>query len=227
MATAGVLINPTAGRGNGKGLALAAALKAHPHVSVNLLAQFSDLLPALRRMAESGVDTVFISSGDGTVQAVQTFLAESGAFKTLPRICLLPHGTTNMTAADLGFRQKSITAQAGFIARPEPGEIRSRATVRVANPRDGVPRHGMFLATGAASEATRYAQVAFNDRGVKGSFATSATLAGAVGKCLFSKANAFDPNRFDRPFPITVRADGETLCSGMQLLALAGRQGNR
>ena len=126
-----------------------------------------------------------------------------------------------VTAADLGFRQKSIAAQAAFIARPEPGEIRSRPTIRVANPRDGVPRHGMFLATGAASEATRYAQVAFNDRGVKGSFATSATLAGAVGKCLFSKANAFDPNRFDRPFPITVRADGETLCSGMQLLALA------
>lgn len=221
VSRSGVLVNPKSGRGNGKGLTLVESLKAHPHVPLQLLEEFGQLEPALRRFAAAGVTDLFISSGDGTVQAIQTLLAEQKIFAQLPRLCILPHGTTNMTAADVGFRNRSISAQAAFIANPTAKETRKRPTLRVANPRDGVPRHGMFLGTGAISAATRYTQVSLNDKGVKGNLATFSTLATAVGKSLFSKSNAFDPNRFDRPFPITVRANGLIIATGTQLMALA------
>jgi diacylglycerol kinase (ATP) len=217
----GVIINPKAGRGNGKGLALAEALRAYPTIDVCMLQSFQDLEPALQRFAHAGVTDLFISSGDGTVQAILTFLAEDGIFETFPHLCLLPHGTTNLTAADLGFNQKSISAQAAFIANPHAQRTTQRATLRILNARDGVIRHGMFLGTGAVTEATKYTQVALNDKGVKGNSAVFFTLAKALLKTLFSKANPQDLNRFDRPFPIEVYAGDKQVCSGIQLLAMA------
>lgn len=221
MSLSGALINPKSGRGNGKGMVLVKALSIHPHVQLQLLEEFDQLEPALQRFAAAGVTDLFISSGDGTVQAIQTLLAEKKIFARLPRLCILPHGTTNMTAADVGFRSRSIAAQAAFISNPTAMETRTRPTLRVVNPRDGMPRHGMFLGTGAISAATRYTQVSLNDKGVKGNLATFTALATAVGKSLFSKSNAFDPNRFDRPFPITVRANGQIIATGTKLMALA------
>jgi diacylglycerol kinase (ATP) len=222
VSNVGVIINPKSGRGRGKGLALAEALKqSSAKADVVVLKVFADIEPALQRFAATAVTDIFISSGDGTIQFIQTWIAESGHFKTLPRLCLLPHGTTNMTAADLGFRRKAIGDQASFIANVQPQEIRSRHTVRVVNPKSRGPLHGMFFGTGAVAEATRYCQIAFNDKGVGGQWATFATLATVLSKSLFLAPNPGDPNRFDRPYPITLKADGQTLCDGNQLLMLA------
>jgi hypothetical protein len=126
-----------------------------------------------------------------------------------------------MTATDLGFRYTDIAQQAAFIQGSTATEIRSRHTVRVANPKDGAALHGMFFGTGAIPEATRYCQLAFNDRGVGGSWATFATLAKAVGKTILTKADPNDVNRFDRPHNIELTIDGKAICKGPQLLMLA------
>jgi diacylglycerol kinase (ATP) len=223
MNKTGVIINPKSGRGRGKGVALAEALKhqSTDDVDVVMLNTFQDLYPGLERLAANNVTSIFISSGDGTIQAIQTWIAESGRFKTLPRLCLLPHGTTNMTAADLGFRRKSIAEQANFISNIETKEQRSRHTVRVVNPKGRGPLHGMFFGTGAVAEATRYCQVAFNDKGVGGNLATFATLASALGKTMFFKSNVNDPDRFDKPYDITLKINGTPQCQGPQLMMLA------
>jgi hypothetical protein len=174
----------------------------------------------LARLANAGVVDLYISSGDGTIQAIQTILAEKRMFSALPRLCLLPHGSTNMTAADLGFGRRSIAAQASFIVNQNVMELRARPTLRVANPADGLVRHGMFLGTGALAAATRYCQRVFNQRGVTGSFATFATLAGAVVKTLSGKDNLHDEDRFDRPYRIAVRSDGQHAGGEQQLLFL-------
>ena len=223
LSIAGVIINPRSGRGRGKGLALAQALsvteKDAPHLQV--LNTFAELEPALQRFASSGVTDLFISSGDGTVQAIQTWLAESKAFKTLPRLCLLPHGTTNMTAADLGFRRNNIAEQVRFIRDPQVNQTRARHTLRIVNPKGSGPLHAMFFGTGAASEATRYCQTAFNDKGVGGNMATFATLATVISKSLFRAPNANDPHRFDKPYNISLHTDAAPVCNGNQLLMLA------
>jgi len=218
---AGLLVNPSSGRGSGKGLALAETLAGDPCVMVRVIEDFARLPEHLREFAGAGVSDIFISSGDGTVQAIQTELVEAAAFPALPRLSLLPHGTTNMTAADLGFRHRQVQAQADFIRGGEARDLRQRHTLRAVNPRDGRPRHGMFLGTGAVAEATLFCQRAFNDKGVKGSWATFATLAAAVGKSLFTRPDPHDLTRFDRPFPITVEAAGAAPVTGDHLFFLA------
>jgi diacylglycerol kinase (ATP) len=218
---AGVIVNPRSGKSSGHGLALAGKLRGQANVSIKIIEQFEALPHLLQECAREGVTDLFISSGDGTIQAIQTELAERRPFSTLPRLCLLPHGTTNMTAADLGFRHRGLEAQARLILNPNPQELRQRPTLRAVNPRDGQPRHGMFIGTGAIADATAYCQRVFNARGVKGNWASFATLASAIGRTLFSTPDPQNPDRFDRPYGIEVSAGGLTVSSGTQLLMLA------
>lgn len=221
MTRTAVIINPQSGRGRGKGLALAEKLKDQKTISLWLLNGFSELVPAIRNAASQNVDRLFISSGDGTVHAIQTWLAENLPHDRLPQLCLLPHGTTNMTAADLGFRDKNLSRQASFILGGTPDKTALRSTVKVLNPQSAKPLHGMFFGTGAIAEATRYCQRVFNDNGIGGNFATFATLASAAAKTVFSRPNPADANRFDRPHAITLRIDGQDIVHGQQLLMLA------
>ena len=218
MKRAGLLINPSSGKSSGKGLSLARMLNGNSAVSTRIIEKFEQLPRFLDEFARDGVTDLFISSGDGTIHAIQTELAERKPFKSIPRLSLLPHGTTNMTAGDIGFRHKALQAQADHIARLEPNVIRERPTIRVANPRDGRPRHGMFLGTGATSEATLFCQRVFNARGVKGNWATFATLGNAVGRIVFTKPNSHDVTRFDRPFPMHITSAGVERCTGTQLM---------
>jgi hypothetical protein len=126
-----------------------------------------------------------------------------------------------MTAADLGFRNRNVRVQADFIAHREARVLRQRLTLRVANPRDGKVRHGMFLGTGAVWQGTVFCQEAIHRVGLKGDFATFATLAAAIGKSAFSPARPDDPTRIDRPYEIGISPECEATTTGQQLLLLA------
>lgn len=217
----GLIVNPLAGKGSGKGLALARQLENQPGISLALLERFGQLGGIIDTMAQDGVTDLFISSGDGTIQEILTEIAERQPFAVLPRIGLLPHGTTNLSANDLGFRSHSIAAQAAHLSKPAPREVTPRQTIRCANPGDGKVRHGMFVGTGAVATATHYCQRAFNAKGVKGQRAVAETLLTAVRKFLFSAPDPSDETRFDRPYPITVEADGKRMAEGPQLLQMS------
>ena len=221
MRRAGVLINPASGRGNGKGRALAEHVKMQDGISFRMLEDFTRLSPYLFEMAKDNVTEIFISSGDGTVQAIQTILAERNMFREMPKLCILPHGTTNLTATDIGFKTRAIAAQAAFIKNLQQAKTVLRPSLRVLNAREGGIRHGMTLGAGAGATATRYAQTAFNDKGVKGNFASFATMASALAKAAFLKANANDLSRLDRPYPMRIAVDGTVKVDGPQVMFLA------
>lgn len=218
---AGLIVNPRAGKGSGKGMALAERLKGAPGTHIRIIERFEQIRDFLAGMAEAQVTDLFISSGDGTIQEILTQLAEEKPFGPPPRIGLLPHGTTNLSANDLGFRHHAIEAQARFLANLPDCEVQQRNTIRCVNPGDGRLRHGMFVGTGAVAEATRYCQQAFNDHGVKGQWAVAGTLFTALRKYAFAAPDPADETRFDRPFPIRVEAGGRVIADGMQLLQMS------
>lgn len=218
---AGLIVNPLAGKGSGKGMALARTLDGRRDVTLCILERFEQLEGFVDQMVGDGVTDLFISSGDGTIQEILTRIAEGRPFAVLPRIGLLPHGTTNLSANDVGFRSHAIEAQAALITNPAARETCQRNTIRCANPGDGKVRHGMFVGTGAVATATLYCQKAFNAQGVKGQRAVAETLLTAVRKYLFSAPDPTDEARFDRPYPITVEAEGHRYAEGPQLLQMS------
>jgi len=223
--TVGLIVNPKAGKKSGYGLELAKLLESRENVIVKIIERFETLGEMMDDFAVQKIDILFISSGDGTVQAIQTDIAEKDRFSPRPQLCLLPHGTTNMTAADLGFGIKSVQGQADFIvaagAGARPVDVRKRATVRVVNPKDGMVRHGMFLGTGAAWQGTQFCQADVHKTGLKGNWATFATLATALLKGAFLPARADDTSRIDRSYEMTVTATGKEMATGGQLMFLS------
>lgn len=217
----GLIVNPYSGRRNRRGLALAERLKASPGASVAMLERFSELPGILRRFAGEGVETLFISSGDGTVHAIQTELAERNPFGGLPRLAILPHGTTNMTAADLGVQAKGLDRQMALIeGGGDGGTCKVRPTVKVANPRDGRVRHGMFLGTGAIWSGVRFCQERVQATGLKGDWAAGISLAAGLARALLGRASPGE-ERLDRPYRMHIEADGEMRANGLQVVFLA------
>jgi hypothetical protein len=174
----GLIINPLSGRGSGKGEKLRRLLASNKSVEIAVLKEFDELPAVLRHMAGKGVDVLAISSGDGTIHAVQSELAENRPFAVLPKLVLLSHGTANMSAATLGMNCSTRrTAQLlGNRKSLEALPTVVRPTLRVSNSSDGRVRHGMFLGTGAIYEATAYCQRMLQRAGLAGNAAIMATF---------------------------------------------------
>lgn len=224
--TVGVVINPKSAKKGRKGKGLIRALEGAPGVATQILEDFSDLPPLLKDFAKRKVNLIAISGGDGTVQAIQTILAEQKPFKTLPRLAILPHGTTNMTAADLGLRITNPDRVADMLTRPDylrrATAIKTRPTVKVSNLLDTPPQHGMFFGTGAIYHAVMLCQRDIHGLGLKGDMATGVTLAVTLLKSLLSRSEPEDdPDKIDRGYPMTIRVDGAVKTAFEQLLFLA------
>lgn len=218
--SAGVIVNPLSGQGNRKGLKLAAMLhQGAPAARVVVLEHFDDLGPALAELAETGIEALFISGGDGTIQAVLTDLALNwrGPF---PALGLLPHGSTNMVAGDIGFRNKRLAAQRDYIARAgwrAPDARREERPVLQLHDSAQGRRYGFFCGAGGVADATFYTIRAFNRKGIIGHLGPLATLAVTLGKTLFGPpATMADDDRFDKPYPMRIMADDELIAEGPQ-----------
>ncbi len=224
-ARAALIVNPLAGGRNRAGLRLAEMLEGTRGTQVVLLDRFARLEPELRRLTREGVEALFISSGDGTIQFIQTWLHERSGLplEKMPVLALLPHGSTNMTAADIGFAHRSPRAQRDamqFAAWRRRGAVVSRPTVRLLDPDGGEAQHGMFLGGGVLAEATLFCQQRFNSKGVRGQWGPLLTMLKVGGQALLRPADPQDERRVDRPHRMRVLADGEEVASGWQTALL-------
>ncbi len=102
---AGVIINPKSAGAGKKGKALAKTLGGMPDIATVLLDDFTALPEILADFAAREIGLIAVSGGDGTVQGVQTVLAENKIDDMLPRLAVLPHGTTNLWAAVVGLKR--------------------------------------------------------------------------------------------------------------------------
>lgn len=216
--TSALIINPRSSAAGKRGLLLADEVSKRSGILLERLDDFDDLPAILKSLADRNVTTLFISSGDGTVQAIQTLLAENEIFERLPTLALLPHGTTNMTAVTLGCHVKGRPAVADLAesegARSNPSSLKTRHTVRIVNPQGRGPLHGMFIGSGSIRGAVEFTQSAMNKNNIRGELAPLATLLTLIGRYLFSRGET----GIVRSFPMRVEADGSTMAEGPLLL---------
>lgn len=138
-----------------------------------------DIPSALEDLAKWGIDTLAINGGDGTASAILGHMLESGIFNQPPRVLLLPGGTANMNAGDIGVRGKLTTATNRFCewARGDyPAhriEQRHRVLLRVEVTPDSKPVFGMFLGGGAVIHGTDYAHREIHSRGLRDDFSVA------------------------------------------------------
>lgn len=144
----------------------------------------ADILPALQAFADDKIEILAINGGDGTASSVLGCLLESQLFDTLPRIALLPGGTANMNAGDIGVRGKLAGAIDRFCdwcdsERAVNGRLAKRSMLRVEES-EHAARYGMFLGAGAIIHGTEYAHENIHSRGLRDDFSLALGTARTV-----------------------------------------------
>jgi len=145
-----------------------------------------DLYPLFKQAAHAHLEHLVIEGGDGTVRTILTALLRSyDKTQELPAISIVPRGTTNQIARNLGVKKPSdLTAI--FDGRYQPISI---PMVKIKSKALDLPQYGFLFSTGALPHVSRFAQDKINAKGVGGGTA----VVGAVLKAVTSDKAALMP----------------------------------
>lgn len=156
----GIITNPLAGRNRSRPVILdsRADLAGVPMV---VFSDEADLAGQIAAMIDRGVSELVVDGGDGTVAASISALFRMGETRPLPRLVLVPSGTTNLVAAKLGIRgpRHSVISR---LLKAAPRQLDEQTLVRSPVEVDrggGIPQlHGFLVGLGAFHSGTTSAQ---------------------------------------------------------------------
>jgi diacylglycerol kinase (ATP) len=203
----GLISNPRSGHNRARFDAVSARVARSPSICHRVTESPQALPSALAELAGRGIRILAINGGDGTCSRVLGEVLESGLFDPLPRIVLLPGGTANMNAGDIGARGSLRQAVARFCdwcdsACPELGNVSERALLRVVPEAGAAAHYGMFLGGGAVIQGTEYAHREIHSRGLRDDFSL------ALGTARTFWGLWRDDPAFNRHVAISLSLDG-------------------
>lgn len=203
----GLVINPTSRR-NKKHLEQIISLVSNcRNIHYRVTEHHKEVSRGLSDLAAKSANILAISGGDGTVSRVLTHLLEEKPFATNPLIAILPGGTANMTAGDVGFRGSVPAAMRRLRDWVEYGtgraQLQRRPILRVQSGAGGPVSYGMFFGAGAIVQGIEYTNANIHSRGLK----NESSLGLGMARSVWGIARQ-DP-RFTRPTKMAIGIDGE------------------
>jgi hypothetical protein len=203
----GVLQNPRSGANLKSAGSIQRLLSAHPEIPRREARDPASVADALREMAERGINTIAISGGDGTVNAVLNTVFGRSPFPRLPLLAVLRGGTANMTARDIGMRgrqERALRALIDCTSRDGDGlTVVERSVMRIDPGAGREPIHGMFFGAAAITQGIEYCKREVHALGLRGEIGPAVTMV------RFIIAMARGERAIVAPVPITVAVDAE------------------
>lgn len=155
------------------------------------------LAGTLRSWRETGVSTVAVNGGDGSLHRVVTALVRSWGADHLPTLAILPAGTMNIVASSVGVRGRPPAVLKRLVAGPTP--TTTVWLLRVTG--DGEPVYGFLFGNGIIA---RFLEVYY-----EGGDPTPAKAAWILGRgALSAMVGGRFIRRLMRPFPGSLDVDG-------------------
>ena len=202
----GLISNPGSGHNRDQFERIQTRIARCPAIHHIVTPGMADVGPALVEFARRRVGVLAINGGDGTASHILGKMLEGGLFDPLPFIVLLPGGTANMNAGDIGVRGSLWKATERFCRwcegdRATAGRVAQRALLRVKLAGQAAPQFGMFLGGGAIIQGTEFAHREVHARGMRDDFSLALTTVRTVWGILCN-----DP-AFNRHVTIAVTLD--------------------
>lgn len=176
----GLISNRNSGHNRDQLANISARIKRCPNVLHIVTDQAEDIGSALQEMAAADIEVLAVNGGDGTISAMLGYMLEHTIFNRIPQIILLPGGTANMNAGDIGASGKLPAAIERFCAWTGSGTAPApikRHLMRVQLAPDQPPHYGMFLGLGAVIQGTEYAHEEIHSRGLRDDFSVALGVA--------------------------------------------------
>jgi len=155
----GILYNPLSGRNRRKPILFQEILARYPNVLCTEVQTPEDILRALRTFAQGQVNCLVVNGGDGTIQATMGVLFNHPPFEVMPQLALLPAGTANLIAGDVGLGKFEPNTLDQFLTEARSSNpktiIETRPILRIRFPEEREPLYGMFFGAGAIYHGTQ------------------------------------------------------------------------
>ena len=202
----GLISNPGSGHNRNHFERIRARIERCPQIHHVVTDSPAEVNSALTELASRDIAVLAINGGDGTASTILGELLESGLFDTPPLIALLPGGTANMNAGDIGISGSLMKATSRFCnwcegERDTADKLAQRAMLRVVTAAAQPAHYGMFLGGGAVIQGTEYAHKEIHSRGLRDDFSLALTTLRTVWGVLRN-----DP-RFNRHVAVSLSLD--------------------
>lgn len=200
----GLISNPNSGHNRDQFARIDALVARQPAIHHIVTHSPDDIAPALETLSRQQVKVLAINGGDGTAAAILGHMLEQDVFVKSPLIAILPGGTANMNAGDVGIRGRLIPAMRRFCKwcgdrRDARERIVERPLLRVQT--GGASHYGMFLGAGAVMQGTEYTHSNIYTRGLRDELSMALGTARTVWGVLR------DDPRFNQSVSISLRMD--------------------
>ncbi|MGH7787328.1 MAG: diacylglycerol kinase family protein [Candidatus Binatia bacterium] len=200
--------NPLSGQNARRGLLdrVRTLLTAHPRVAHFEEVTFDGMGHAVDELLGSETEIIVVNGGDGTVQAVLTALLRSPLPAALPLLAVLPGGTTNTTARNVGYGRRPLRALQGLLDDAASGRLAGtvdqRAVLRVDA--DADPQYAMLFGAGAVYHGVAFARREVLSRGMRGQLGAGVAVATFLSHVVAGKGGRLFP-----PLHAEIRIDGQ------------------
>lgn len=177
----------------------------------------TELMAALTRFKQQGVEILLINGGDGTLRDVLSALWRVDP-EWRPALCLMPGGKTNLAAHDVGCVRHGADGLRQVLDAAGRNQMRrhrvTRMVMDITRPDfSAEPVCGMFLGAGAFSQATELSRREANAIGLYHGLAVAWTIASMLVRNMSGRGAAAVPLKMD--------ADGVKVLDSDQFIFIA------
>lgn len=187
VATIGLLFNPLSGRIRKRKHAIRHALAEFPGATCKEVTNAHEINASVDAFLSTGVDLLVIVGGDGTVQGVLCHLFATQPLSNWPVLTVVPGGTTNMTASDLGILDSpevTLRKLKVCLLKQSPPILLQRHVLCIEQA--GVAKiYGMFFGVGLIARAVIFSQSRIKRLGITGEIYSAIITLGYLGGVLF------------------------------------------
>ena len=192
----GLLFNPLSGRIRKRKDAIRRALAGIPGATCREVTNAFEIKASVDAFVQADIDLLVIVGGDGTVQGVLCHLFATQPLARWPVLTVIPGGTTNMTALDLGIcgRPEFILQQLrGYLLKQIPPVFLQRHVLCIEQA--GAEKvYGMFFGVGLIARAVIFSQSKIKQLGITGEIYSGIITVGyLIGLILGRRHGAWAP----------------------------------
>jgi hypothetical protein len=192
----GVILNPLSGRIRKRKEAMRRAVVLVPGAICKEVTNTPEIKASVDAFQSADIDLLVIVGGDGTVQGILCHLFAMHPLESWPVLAVVPGGTTNMTALDLG-----ISGKPESVLRRLSEYLQERAVpsllqrhVLCVEQAGAEKVYGMFLGAGLIARAVIFSQSRIKKLGITGEiYSAVITFGYIIGLLLGRNKGAWAP----------------------------------
>lgn len=174
----GLILNPLGGQARKRLSAIKQILAEMPDILQWEVTHAPDFDVAVKALIQAKLDWLIILGGDGTVQGILNRLFAWLPTEQWPALTIIPGGTTNMTALDLGSRDKPDTILQRIkhllqqpTPRPAPSLVVRPVLCIEQTGQEKI--YGMFLGLGLIARGVKFSRSRIKQTGITGNIFTA------------------------------------------------------